>query len=254
MERVTFLDPATGARITCLLNPEHLVQRREAGLRRPQAGSGYVTAALASDDALVSTGGGRTEYELDLLFDTEIAALRPTTGGAPIADVRALTRPVWELAENHEDAREGHGVRPVRFFWGTWNVLCVVLAVAERLERFDDAGHPHRSWLRLRLARVHDPGPPPLAPDPAHVPAPELVLAAAETMVVREHHIAPDPGEDAEGVRSGGQTWADVATLHYPGQPWLWRLVAALHDVVDSPFVPPGVPIAIPEQPGGLEP
>lgn len=247
MERVTLLVPDTGALITCLLNPEHLVQRREAGLRRPLSGSGYVTAAQSSDDALLSSGGGRTEYELDLLFDTEIAALRPTTGSRPLADVRDLTRPVWDLAENHGDAR-GHGVRPVRFFWGAWNVLTVVLAVAERLERFDDTGRPHRSWLRLRLARVPDPTPPPLDVEPPR-PEPAAITVAAETAVLREHHLSPDPGLDAEGRRTGGETWADVANEHYPGRPWLWRLIAALVEEVDGPFVPPGVPLPIPEVP-----
>ncbi|SHJ08727.1 hypothetical protein SAMN02745244_01699 [Tessaracoccus bendigoensis DSM 12906] len=254
MERVTFL-PVNGTRISCLLNPEHLVRRREAGLRRSESGSGHVTARLASDDLLLATGGGRTEYDLDLLFDTELAGQSPTKGGVPITDVRDLTGPLWDLAENQPGRSLTDPVSAVRMFWGTWNVLCAVEAVAERLERFDVSGHPQRSWLRMRLVRLAEPASDATAEVATVAPSSESVLAAVdEVTTIRTHHVAPVPGVGPDGEVSGGQTWVAVAEQHYPGRPWLWRLIASLFDEVDGPFVPPGVPLAIPEPPPGVGP
>src|SRR4051794_14316444 len=102
MERVAFIVDDSDTRIDCLLNPETVVIRREAGVRRelptgPIAGAGL-------DDPLIVTGGGRTELELDLLFDTGIA-------GAPDGDVRDLSGAIWRLSERSRDP-------VVRFVWG----------------------------------------------------------------------------------------------------------------------------------------
>ena len=249
MELVTFLVTATGARITCLLNPEHLVQRRVAGLRRPWAGSGPVTGAGLSDDVLLHTGGGQTEIDLDLLFDTELAAARQTTEASAVTDVRDLTRPLWQLTENTTDS-----ARPapstVRVLWGKpMNVLAVVVAVAERLERFDAGGTPSRSWLRLRLRRVPDPTPPPVEPDPASVPSGAQLTAAAETAPPMDYHTALGAELDADGTLRGGERLDTLAARFYPGRPWLWRLIAAANGLDSGPFAPAGVPLVIPEPP-----
>jgi len=95
VERVSFLVEATGTRLSCLLNPETLAVRRLAGVRPRQTASGALTGAELSDDPLLHTGGGRTEIDLDLLFDLSLG------GGTVVADdVRDLTRPFWNLAEN----------------------------------------------------------------------------------------------------------------------------------------------------------
>jgi hypothetical protein len=166
MERVAFLIERTGARISCLLNPESVVLRRTAGVARHGAATGAITGAALSDDPLIATGGGVTEIDLDLLFDVDIARdLTPIQARTSVAeelpavasDVRELTRPIWNLAENAE-SKEGYGAPPVtRLIWGrSWNIPGVVTAVAERLERFSADGVPQRSWLRLRLRRVLD--------------------------------------------------------------------------------------------------
>lgn len=153
MERVAFLIEESNTTIRCLLNPESLVVRRYAGVVARRSATGQLTGAGLGDDPLLYTGGGRTELELDLLFDTSLVdeAVRRE-------DVRDLTAPIWNLAEN-ANAAAGYGRPPVvRFLWGkAWNVPGVVVAVAERLERFTPGGTPQRSWLRMRLVRVAEP-------------------------------------------------------------------------------------------------
>lgn len=154
MERVAFLIEATNQRLGCLLNPESLTLRRQAGIVPRRSATGQLTGAGLADDPLLFTGGGRTELELDLLFDVALA-------GSSIAseDVRDLTGPLWRLAENSAgDDPAGRNSPPrVRFIWGkAWNIPGVVVAVAERLEHFTAAGVPRRSWLRLRLLRSEE--------------------------------------------------------------------------------------------------
>ena len=141
MERAAFLIEATGERIACLLNPASLVVRRTAGIRPRTSISGVVAGAQMQETPLLATGGGTTELLMDLLFDTSLVRPEP----AP-ENVRDLTGPLWKMAENHRDGR-GYGQVPVvRFVWGkAWNVPGVVVAVAERLEQFTQAGSPRRS-------------------------------------------------------------------------------------------------------------
>ena len=168
MERVAFLIEKTGARLSCLLNPESVVMRRTAGVARHGAATGVITGAGLSDDPLIATGGGVTELDLDLLFDVDLARdaapvaieMQSTATGEPVsvsADVREMTRPIWNLAEN-ADGADGYGAPPVtRLIWGkAWNIPGIVVAVSERLERFSVDGIPQRSWLRMRLRRVLD--------------------------------------------------------------------------------------------------
>ena len=234
MERVTFLIERSGARIACLLNPESLEARRQAGIIRRRHSGGGVLGNPRSDDPLISTGGGITEYDLQLLFDIDVANEgRPARAPAPplqsippaqvdgpagdnagpgtpatdplaadqpadqvaldepsdaaaepapaeppadaipapvpsiapapapeppgVIDVRELTQPLWALAETGSLVDGAIAPQRVRFIWGkSWNIPAVVLAVAERLERFDANGVPQRSWLSLRLRRVEE--------------------------------------------------------------------------------------------------
>lgn len=149
MERVAFLIEDTGVQLSCLLNPESVIVRRRAGLRPRQSGSGFISGHAGSDDALLFTGGGVTSIDLDLVFDVSLA-------GSTIQsqDVKKLTRPLWKLAETPQNADTN---RPpyCRFIWGkSWNILCVVVSIAERFEAFNSVGEPGRSWLRMRLLRV----------------------------------------------------------------------------------------------------
>ena len=49
MERAVFLIESTGERLGCLLNPESLVVRRQAGVRRRRSTGGLLTGAGQAD-------------------------------------------------------------------------------------------------------------------------------------------------------------------------------------------------------------
>jgi hypothetical protein len=173
VERVAFLTEETNERLSCLLNPESLVLRRVAGVQPRRTAAGQLTLDGLLDDPLLYTGGGRTELDLDLLFDVHLGGSTITTG-----DVRDLTSPLWALAENAIPVT-GRGKPPlVRFIWGkSWNIPAVVVAVAERLEYFTPAGVPQRSWLRMRLVRAAEPVESQLV-RPGALPTPIAELAA----------------------------------------------------------------------------
>lgn len=151
MERVAFLVEMSGQRIDCLLNPESVVVRREAGVRQRTLQGVSVSGINVSDSPLVHTGGGRTELNLDLLFDVSLAGAEH-----PVVDVRELTKPLWDLSEN--DTSINNTVPYVWFVWGKfWRIFGVVSSVAERLEYFTAEGIPRRSWLRLQMLRAPEP-------------------------------------------------------------------------------------------------
>jgi hypothetical protein len=252
MERVAFLVEETGERIECLLNPETIEVKRSSGIRDQRGSRHRLVGSSQADDPLHFTGGGRTEAQLDLLFDTELVG----SSQQPV-DVRALTRPLWMLSENSTE-QDGR-VRPplVRLVWGKgWNVPGIIASIAERFDRFTDAGLPRRSWLRLLFLRVADDAvqaqeqfdvdladaqaqlvpasmpsgtEPPLAIDDASSPAASVIA------------IGSGPAtDDSSGVRF------DLLAGEALGSPFLWRLMAA-HNRIDNPhLVDPGTVLTIP--------
>lgn len=135
-----------------MLNPETVLMRRSTGVRPRESLSGMISSNNSGDNPLLFTGAGYTSIELDLVFDVSI------TGATNVSqDVRDLTKPLWDLTENHQ--RDDRLYRPAlcRFIWGKcWNIPGVISAVAERLESFTPEGIPRRSWLRLRLIRMQE--------------------------------------------------------------------------------------------------
>lgn len=249
MERVAFLDDETGGRIDCLLNPESLEVTRAAGVRVRGSESGRLTGAGLADDPLHLTGGGRTQLTLDLLFDTDL----DPAPGAPV-DVRAFTRRVWQLAEN--SAEEHGSVRPplVRFVWGkSWNIPGLVVAVAERFDRFDPSGTPHRSWLRLRFVRVAESAAEAEAEYEAMIAEAEAALEADKAMAATGQVVPSDEARSlvvaGEGSGGGGQPGVvrfDLLAADGLGNPMLWRRLAA-HNGIDDPFhVAPGAVLSLP--------
>ena len=252
MERIAFIVEHTGARLACLLNPESLVIRRTAGIRPRHSTGGQLTSARLSDEALLYTGGGSTELQLDLLFDVTLA-------GSSIAteDVGELTRPLSELAEN---SMRGDGVRKpplVRFVWGkSWNMLGVVSAVAERVEYFTPSGAPRRSWLRMRLLRVDDtsagqgrtprpqgaiPRVPPETPiPPEHLRVHQVLGGAAGRGVAAAGSGNPDSN------RGGSPERIDEIAYRQYGDPRYWRVIAALNNVDDPLRIPEGQILSVP--------
>jgi hypothetical protein len=261
MERAAFLiqDPQrrqARARLSCLLNPNTLVFRRVAGLRRRRSLAGAIRQEGLRDDPLLQTGGGFTELRLDLLFDVNIPGTwlgsKPVGGQAgedeEERDVRELTRPLWELAENHERPGEVAGQPRVRFSWGKqWDFPAVVAAVAERLESFTPSGIPQRSFLRLRLLRADDDP----APAEALSPGPGVRLPAPAP--------EPEPGSPLDVLPSSEQppveTYESYVSPGYPmfltaysffGDASLWTVIAGANPDVNPVFVPPGTVLRIP--------
>lgn len=245
MERAAFLVEATGERLACLLNPADVVVRRHAGVERRRSLGGHLTGVGLADDPLLHTGGGRTELDLDLLFDVDLAGSTVETD-----DVRALTRPLSDLAENRA-GDDGYGrAATVRFVWGkAWNVPGVVVAVAERLEQIGPAGAPRRSWLRLRLVRAADapppaPGAPPTAPGTGQtvLPLPVAEGDLGPGVDVPVHEVLGGPAGDGATVAER----LDELAARYYGDASLWRVLAAVNGVADPSRVPPGQLLRVP--------
>jgi hypothetical protein len=272
MERVAFLIEDTGERLSCLLNPNTVVMRRAAGVRLRRSASGELTGAHMADAPLLHTGGGVTELELELLFDVNIA-------GASIAtdDVRALTRPFWDLAENFAGDAPGNvsgyarsRLRVVRFVWGkSWDIPGVVAAVAERVEHFTDGGAPQRSWMRMRLVRVSEAvslsGASPATarttafaegPSPTGLPAPTPPVSPESLESLRNlplertrtHPIlGADQGDGGSEPRGRTSQRLDEISYRYYRRPDLWRVIAAANDIADPMHMPTGTVLRVPQ-------
>jgi hypothetical protein len=252
MERVAFLIEHTGERIGCLLNPESIVRRRAAGLRRRRSAGGLLTGRGLSDDQLIYTGGGTTELNLDLLFDVSVSGSTIST-----EDVRDLTAPLWALAENIP-VEDGYGRPPLaRFIWGkSWNIPGVIAEVAERLEWFTPEGIPRRSWLRMRMLRVAEsqsrptasrrsnPAIAPITPAPAVGPAGASPAAATRgAAAAEEGRIYEVVGESSEGGSS--EPLYNIASRHGRSPSW-WRVIAE-HNGIDDPLrIAPGTQLRVP--------
>lgn len=251
MERVAFLLERSGERITCLLNPENLEARRSAGVRVRRGGGGFLTGMARSEDPLIATGGGVTEYDLHLLFDIHIAregrppaAVDPITGVLGPAgddDVRALTRPLWDLTENAV-AADGFAAPPtVRLIWGkSWNIPGIVLHVAERLERFNADGAPRRSWLSLRLRRVEETEP---RPAPGRPVTPQFEAPSDSDGGLMRQYPSLDVPVDDDGLPL--ERLDQIAADRY-GDPGLWAGLAAINGIDDPLNIPEGATIILP--------
>ncbi len=258
MERVAFLIEPNGPRIACLLNPEGLTVKREAGVSARRAGGGPVAGRGLSDDPLHFTGGGATELNLDLMFDVDLIA---SPAPSRPSDVRDLTGPLWRLTEN-VGPEGNYGPPPiVRLIWGkAWNIAGVATAVSERFDRFSADGMPRRSWMRMRLSRVPDESvrvppltPPPVWPvisDPIE-PAPPGEEGGGVGGLVHAAIGSGDGADEVDGV--GGERLDEIAQRYY-GSASLWRLLALANDVADPIRVQAGALLQIPGSGAGGTP
>lgn len=258
MERVAFLIEESNERLRCLLNPETLVIRRTAGVRPHPAISGQLTRTGLTEDPLLYTGGGRTEWQLDLLFDVALAGSSITT-----EDVRELTAPLWRLAENTASQSGQRRPPQVRFLWGkAWDIPAVVVAVAEQFEQFLPSGIPQRSWLRLRLWRVDEAAEPPVVTSQLSVSSEQLAVVS-ETVGLTETlpEEMPAPAEDwgVHELMGGGELAEtgeveeaavgerlDQLAYEYYGDAALWRLLAVANSVTDPLRLAAGALLRIP--------
>lgn len=246
VERVAFLVEETGERISALLNPSSVRVRRQSGLRVLTDRPGTIGGLGGSDDILIHTSGGRTEIELELLFDVSLVPADPTT---PVLDVRQLTGPLWRLSENRPGSK---GVPALRMVWGTrWNVSAVVDAVSERLEEFTADGAPTRSMLSMRLVRTQEELIETAVTSTDIMLDPTLSVTEPSSMhVTPRAPLAELPGSTFHEVLGGedgeGERLETIAANHY-GNPGYWRHLAAINGIVDSlPWVRPGLMLTLP--------
>jgi hypothetical protein len=234
--RAAFLMEHTGQQLSCMLNPTELVFRRTAGLAARPSLSGPFTGGTGNDEPLLFTGGGRTELDLDLVFDTSIPGSSIRTD-----DVRELTRPLWQLAENSQ-VQDGLATPPlVRFVWGkAWNFPGVVAAVAERFDAFEATGVPQRSWLRIKLLRVADRGladVPPISPDDL---AQQALAPPEESPTAPVPGDYPLPSDEPAGADEGDAPFqrADLVAYRQTGDPGSWRPIALASGILDVLRIP----------------
>jgi len=221
MERVAFRIVDTDEILRCMLNPESLVVRRLAGVQPRQSVGGLLAGTELDDDPLLCTNGGRTEIKLHLVFDITLPGSSIET-----TDVRALTRPLWELSENHHQT--GIYKRPpcCHFIWGKETVfLGVVTAIAERLESFTSLGIPRRSWMSLAMQRVVEPQ------DPVEQFQSENINPDA-LFPIREDVADSDTTIEA-GTVTGERL--DQLAYRYYGDARLWRKLA-VHNGIYNPM------------------
>jgi hypothetical protein len=241
MERVAFLLEETSERLGCLLNPASLVMRRVAGISPRNSVGGHFTGNGLRDDPLLYTGGGKTILELHLLFDVSLAG-----SSIQSSDVRDLTAPLWNLAENAQSASGQRRPPLVRFVWGkSWNIPGIVVAVAERLEEFAADGVPQRSWLSMRLWRVDE-------------EAKEQASSRSFAQALSPAELDLPPGSvPADRVQthvvSGGERLDSVAAHYYTDQtteqgPTRWRTLASFNNLQDPLNIPAGFVLQIPPQ------
>jgi hypothetical protein len=248
MQRALFLAEGSGERIAALINPERLEFTRVGGLRPQRHATGIITGPALSDDPLIQTGGGVTELELELLFDvTLVEALGGAPSGADLAasarpaDVRELTRPLWALSENTvADNRRSVAPR-VRFIWGrSWNVLGVIVAIAERFEQFDHEGRPGRSLLKLRLRRV------------GQATGAEAQGAASAPATTPFFEPAEARGDEPERIAivadEGGlpNVRLDLLAARVCGDPAQWLRIAEANNIDDPLRIPSGTVLEMP--------
>jgi hypothetical protein len=228
MERVAFL-LEDGKQLGCLLNPSSLLIRRTAGVEIRRSLEGYPISSDASDFPLMYTGGGVTELTLELLFDLSVAGSQIRTH-----DVRDLTAPLWNLAEN---TQRGGKLQAVRFLWGrSWNIRAVVAAIAESLELFSERGTARRSYLKMRLLRVPEGQEP---TDRVHEltveelgALPRLTPRAGPPLEDLLVHTVIGSGDARSGDRSDSERLDTIAFEAY-GDVSLWRLIAQYNAIAD---------------------
>jgi hypothetical protein len=245
VERVAFLVEETGDRITCMLNPEGMIVRRLAGVRQRRSAGGTLTGAGLADDTLLFTGGGTTELHLNLLFDVTLLG-----SSTRVDDVRDLTYPLWELAENAAEEQNYGRPRLVRFVWGkTWNIPGIVAAIAERLDYFTPQGDPLRSWLRMRFLRVAESASDNLAERrplrSVQLPEETPPQPASQTGVIPTQTAEPE--HQVHQIVSGERLDQLVHQYYgYYGHPSLWRWLATYNGLVDPLHIPAGTLIQVP--------
>ena len=139
----------------------------------------------------------------------------------------------------------------MRFVWGkAWNIPGVIVAVAERYDRFSASGVPKRSWVRMRFQRVNEdpPARPSLLPQAGQSQREHGALDLQQAM---QGLAAPQGSVQVHETRGGGASGGpseriDQLSARYYGDPTLWRLIAIFNRILDPLHILPGVVLRIP--------
>ena len=215
MERLAFLLEDSQTWVRCLLNPEGIRMHREAGVHEPAREGLPILGSQLSDDPLLFGGGGRTLYDLQLLFDVSMARK-----ALPDDDIRHLTAPVVSLAENSNDNEPPI----VRLIWGKrWNIPGIVLHVAERYDHFNTSGIPRRSFMSMRFARIDE-----------SAVAMQQVSAEARNNYSHGKNGGKNNGKSTSGttVHTGTSRLDQIASSS-TGNPRNWRAIAAANNIAN---------------------
>ncbi|MDR4513890.1 hypothetical protein [Nitrosomonas sp.] len=233
---MTFLVEDSNERLSCLLNPETVVMRRTTGVQSRESLSGLINSDRSGDNPLLFTGAGTTTIELDLVFDISIPGSSIVT-----QNVRDLTQPIWNLAENHQRSDRLYRPAICRFIWGkSWNIPGVISAIAEKLESFSPQGIPRRSWLRLRLIRMQQQPTSSLLenemwPTEEYQTPNNVIdtLNLPETAELQIEDSFPDVlGEQSE-LPENAYKRIDLSAYHQNGDPFQWRDIADRYNLAD---------------------
>jgi hypothetical protein len=240
LERAVFVIEPSGERVSCALNPNQLVFRRNSGFVPLRSLAGAFSATRGTDENLVFTGTSTTELELDLLFDVSLPGSSIVT-----QDVSKLTDPLWNLAESASFEAGYRQPSFARLIWGkAWNFRAAVTAAAQRFENFSAEGVARRAWLRLRLVRV-----PEQDADTARETAsfqsddlPELPpLEESSEAALGGEGPPPEPSADEPFLR------LDLLAAMRGAGAAAWREIARENGIEDPLAVPWGQPLRIPE-------
>lgn len=233
MERVAFIIEDTEVLLGCMLNPESLVVRRRAGIQSRQSVGGLLTGTDLADAPLLFTNGGCTEIMLHLVFDVTLPGSSIET-----TDVRDLTRPLCDLAENNHQTGTYKSPPLCRLVWGKmWSIPGVITAVAERLESFTSSGKPRRSWLSLAMQRVVVEKNPAEGTEETQSTVPTEQSQSESTKTSSVTAIREDVAGDHTTIEVGaasGERLDQLAHRFY-GDVSLWRGLA-LHNNIDNPM------------------
>lgn len=228
MERVVFLIEDSNTRIACMLNPEKLEIKRSVGVSRSH--SGQLINNDLTDDPVLYTGRGSTEFTLELLFDVNLPGSSIRT-----QNVRDLTSPLWDLSEYKTHRFQRQQLPQVRFFWGkAWDIPVAINSVAERFEHFTETGIPQRSWITLGLWRISESVP----------PINEQSLYNL-TQMPSPAALEPDAASWGTHEYVQGERLEELANRYY-GYSGLWRLIAVANNIDDPRTIQPGVLLKIP--------
>jgi len=197
--------------ITCMFNPEQFKFTKQNSWNFKSLKDRDVPEAEFS-------GGGAVTFSLTLFFDTYLQ--HSDSGPAAGSDVRALTKPLWDLMKIDSS------VIPVKppncvFQWGKIKFEAVITSLDETFTLFLANGTPVRSEINISFTQIKD---------DSEYPAQNPTSGGS-------------PGEHVRIIREG-ETLSGIAYEEY-GNPAAWRHLANINRIRDPRHLQPGQTLLI---------